>query len=161
MMTSKKLSITPLAILLIGLFTLAPATYAQAEGSAAEPPAPDAFVWFSKKGLGLILGGSAGGGRIRYMGDDHTFRMSGLSFGALGGIGETRLSGEVYGMKSLADFEGTYTQSQAGISAIVGGGGTWLENAKGVKMHLKAESTGVGINLSVGTVEVKLGMVDE
>ena len=38
--------------------------------------------------------------------------------------------------------------------------GTRVENDKGVKMHLKAESTGVGINLSVGTVKIKLGMVD-
>lgn len=147
--------------LAIGVVGLVPMTFAQDEGAVAEPPAPDAFVWFSKKGLGLLLGGSAGGGRIRFMGDDHTFRMTGVSIGVLGGIGETRMSGEVYGLKALADFAGQYSQSNAGISAIVGGGGVWLENDKGVKMHLKAENTGVGINLSVGTVEVKLGMVDE
>ena len=83
-----------------------------------------------------------------------------MSVGALGGLGETRMSGEIYGLTKLEDFAGSYTKSTAGISAIVGSGGVWLENDKGVNMHLKAESTGVGINLSVGTVKIKLGMVD-
>lgn len=131
-----------------------------AEEGMSKPMNPVGFVRFSQSGLGLILGGSTGGGWIHFDGDDHTFRISGVSFGALGGIGETKMSGEVYGMTKLEDFAGDYSKSTAGISAIVGGGGVWLENKKGVKMHLKAESKGVGINLSVGTVKVKLGMAD-
>lgn len=151
-----------LSAMLIAVFLLTiPVAYAEHhEGDGAEPMTPDAFVWFSRKGLGAIIGGSSGGGRIKFMGDDHTFRMTGVSIGVIGGIGETRMSGEVYGLKKLEDFAGTYNQGTAGISAIVGGGGVWLENDKGVKMHLKAENTGVGINIGVGTVEVKLGMVD-
>jgi hypothetical protein len=151
---------TVISIILTGLILALSSLSIQAEDMAGEAPAPDAFVRFSQQGLGLILGGSAGGGWIHFNGDDHTFRISGVSFGALGGIGETRMSGEVYGLTKLEDFPGTYSKSTAGISAVVGGGGVWLENGKGVKMHLKAESTGVGINISVGTVEVKMGMVD-
>ena len=133
---------------------------AQEQSATAEPMEPDGFVWFSRKGLGLIIGGSAGGGRLQFAGDNHTFRMTGIKFGALGGVGEIRMSGEVYNLKQLQDFAGTYTESVAGLSAIVGGGGVWIQNEKGVKMHLKAEATGVGVDISVGTVEVKLGMVD-
>ncbi|MCK5363763.1 MAG: hypothetical protein KAR22_12375 [Gammaproteobacteria bacterium] len=144
-------------VVLGSLFAL-PQAFAE-EGMTA-PMAPTGFVRFSQKGLGLILGGSTGGGWIHFQGDDHTFRISGIKFGALGGLGETRMSGEVYGLTSLEDFAGTYSATTAGISAIVGGGGVWIENDRGIKMHLKAESTGVGINLSVGTVKIKLGMVD-
>ena len=133
---------------------------AQEQAAGAEAMEPDGFVWFSRKGLGLIIGGSAGGGRLQFGGDNHTFRMTGVKFGALGGVAEIRMSGEVYNLKQLQDFAGTYTESVAGLSAIVGGGGVWIQNEKGVKMHLKAEATGVGVDISVGTVEVKLGMVD-
>ena len=144
-------------LLLLGFMFALPQAFAE-EGASAM--APNGFVRFSQSGLGLILGGSTGGGWIHFDGDDHTFRISGVSIGALGGIGETKMSGEVYGMKTLQDFAGTYTKSTAGISAIVGGGGVWIENDKGVKMNLKAESKGVGINISIGTVKVKLGMTD-
>jgi len=154
MSTNKKIAPALLAGVLIAL---SPA-FVMAEDAA--PMTPDAFVWLTRDGLGLILGGSSGGGRIHFKGDDEPFRMSGISFGALGGIGETRMSGEVYGMTKMEDFAGTYKESAAGISVIAGGGGIWLENEKGVKMHLTAESKGVGINLSVGTVKIKLGMVD-
>jgi len=147
-------------LLLFGLISVLPPVIAQGAGAAPEAPSPDAFVRLSQSGIGLIIGGSSGGGWIHFNGDDHTFRITGVSFGVLGGIGETRMSGEIYGLSKLEDFAGSYSKSTAGISAIVGGGGVWLENKKGVKMHLKAESTGVGINLSVGTVEIKLGMVD-
>lgn len=133
---------------------------AQEQGASAEAMEPAGFVWFSRKGLGLIIGGSTGGGRLQFGGDNHTFRMTGIKLGALGGVGEIRMSGEVYNLKQLQDFAGTYTESVAGLSAIVGGGGVWIQNEKGVKMHLKAEATGVGVDISVGTVEVKLGMVD-
>ncbi|MGR8950466.1 MAG: hypothetical protein ACU84Q_20680, partial [Gammaproteobacteria bacterium] len=63
----------------IAIFTtlvlLAQPVTAEHHEGAEEASAPDAFVWFSRKGLGLILGGSAGGGRIHFKGDDHTFRM--------------------------------------------------------------------------------------
>jgi hypothetical protein len=142
---------------------IGPVAYAQeqaAAGAAAEPMEPPGLVWFSRKGLGLIIGGSAGGGRLQYAGDNHTFRMTGIKIGALGGVAEIRMSGEVYNLNKLEDFAGTYDESVAGISAIVGGGGIWIANDKGVKMHLKAEATGVGIDISIGKVEVKLGMVD-
>lgn len=133
---------------------------AQEQVAGADAMEPDGFVWFSRKGLGLIIGGSTGGGRLQFAGDNHTFRMTGIKFGALGGVAEIRMSGEVYNLKQLQDFAGNYTESVAGLSAIVGGGGVWIQNEKGVKMHLKAEATGVGVDISVGTVEVKLGMVD-
>jgi hypothetical protein len=143
---------------LLGFMFVLPAAFAQED--AAAPTTPDAFVWLSKTGLGLIIGGSTGGGRIHFQGDDHTFRISGVSFGVLGGLGEAKMSGEIYGLTKLEDFAGSYSASSSAISVIVGAGGTWLENDKGVKMHLKAENKGVGVNLSVGTVKVKLGMVD-
>ncbi|MGR9092796.1 MAG: hypothetical protein ACU85U_19670 [Gammaproteobacteria bacterium] len=148
------------SVLLAALGAVAMPVAADNHGGGAEFVPPDAFVWFSRKGIGAIIGGSAGGGRIHFMGDDHTFRMTGLKFGVVGGLGEAKMSGEVYGLSKLEDFAGTYKETTTGISAIVGSGGVWLENAKGVKMHLKAESTGVGVNFGVGTVEVKLGMVD-
>jgi len=147
------------SIVLSLVLLLAPAA-SQAQDAGASGTTPDAFVWLSRQGIGLILGGSTGGGRIHFDGDDHTFRMSGIKFGALGGLGETRMSGEIYGLQKLEDFAGSYKESTAGMSVIVGSGGVWLENDKGVKMHLKAESKGVGIDLSFGSVEIKLGMID-
>lgn len=162
MSTTSIFSKGTLSAVLAAAFTVGAGSFAfaQSQTAGAEPMEPDGFVWFSRKGLGLIIGGSTGGGRLQFGGDNHTFRMTGIKFGALGGVGEIRMSGEVYNLKQLQDFAGTYTESVAGLSAIVGTGGVWIQNEKGVKMHLKAEATGVGIDISVGTVEVKLGMID-
>ena len=157
MLLRKLLMRAAMALTLISALFVASASYAQ---DADEGPAPDGFVWLSKQGLGLLIGGSFGGGRLQFQGDNHTFRISGVKIGVVGGIGATKLSGEVYNLKNLADFAGTYNESSAGVSVLLGSGGVWLENDKGVKLYLKAEAVGAGVDLSVGTVEIKLGMVD-
>jgi hypothetical protein len=149
-----KLRITLLTLVSLA-FCIAPVSFAE-----EEPLVPDGFVWFSKKDLGIILGGSKGGGHLKYGNDDHTFRVTGLKLGTIGPA-EVKASGEVYNLKKLEDFAGTYRESSIGLTVIVGQGGIWLENEQGVKMNLRTSQVGANLTVAGGGLKIKLGMVDK
>jgi hypothetical protein len=64
--------------------------------------------------------------------------------------------GNVYNLKTPADFSGTYTAVSAG--ATVGNGGTavYLQNEHGVVIKLLAKTTGLKFNLSADGVRIAL-----
>ena len=82
---------------------------AAAEGD----PNPDATIQIEEVRVGfLFLGGSIGGGRLRYRGAKHAFTITGLGAGSLG-VSTLQASGEVFGLDRLEDFPGTYVETQA------------------------------------------------
>src|SRR5262245_55019303 len=65
------------------------------------------------------VGWSWGSGTLTYKGASHRFKVSGLTVNALG-ASEVEARGNVYGLKRLEDFEGTYTAVEAGGAAGAG-----------------------------------------
>ena len=118
---------------------------------------PDAQVWFSTKQVGFILGGQSGGGHLKFDGEDYVFKLSGLKVGAVLGIKNMKASGHVFGLTKIEDFPGKYTETQAQLTVLIGGGGLWLENSKGVKMHLDTNNTGADFSLTAGGVTITMG----
>lgn len=109
---------------------------------------PDATVEMRQVQVAYI--GSAGGGygTLYYRGGAYPFSVGGAG---IGGIGASTIDarGDVYRMRSVADFPGTYAQGRYG--AVAGDrsvGDLWLQNDNGVIMHLKARR--VGLMLSLG-----------
>jgi hypothetical protein len=92
---------------------------------------------------------SAGGGTgtLYYQGAAYPFSIGGLG---VGGIGASTIDaqGEIYKLGNLANFAGTYGQARYGYAlGTLSGGDLWMQNEKGVIMHLKAKRTGLMLSL--------------
>jgi hypothetical protein len=97
----------------------------------------------------LILGGDLGKGHLSAGGTNYTFKTGGLKVGGIG-VHTEHLIGHAYHMTDAADFAGTYFEAEAGIAIVKGKGGMWMENAKGVAIHLRsADDSGVALSVGV------------
>lgn len=104
----------------------------------------------------FMLSGNIGGGVLSFEGKNYDFTIGGLGVGGFG-VSSIKATGEVYGLKSLADFPGAYAQARVGFAAgNSGGGDLWLENEKGVYMHLVAERKGLMLSLGADAIYIDL-----
>lgn len=118
---------------------------------AAEEAKPDGTVTIDETQFAFLLGGTVGGGELTYHGKTHQFKLGGLTAGANVGVSKMSAAGEVYHLKKLEDFPGTYTKLD--MSATVGGGVgvLHLKNEHGVVMKLKSRSEGIQLNVGSAT----------
>jgi hypothetical protein len=83
---------------LVALLALA-ATPAAAQQRGRPDPNPDASVEIEQVRVGVLaLGGSVGGGRLRFRGEEHRFTVRGLEFGSVG-VSSLSARGEVFGLR--------------------------------------------------------------
>ena len=123
-------------------------------GRAAEEK-PDATVKMTGKSLSAGVGYSWGSGTLTYQGKEYPFSISGLSAGNIG-ASSAELSGEVFNLKNLADFNGNYTSAGAGATVAGGGGGMTMKNQNGVTMNVAGTTRGVSFKLGVDGMKVEL-----
>lgn len=121
----------------------------------AQEGTPDATVKISSGSVAVGVGFSWGGGVLTYQGKDYPFDVSGLSVADVG-ISKAEASGDVYHLKSLADFSGNYTGVSAGVTIAGGGGGTVLKNQNGVVLKLSGTTQGLKFKLAVDGVKLTL-----
>jgi len=103
----------------------------------------------------LILGGSHGSGLLDFKGQTHAFSIGGVKLGGVG-IDKAHLTGNVYNLNKLEDFQGTYVEADAAVTVVKGAGGTWMKNERGVSIHLKGNTDGLSLGLGVEGVKVTL-----
>jgi hypothetical protein len=103
----------------------------------------------------FIVGGDLGAGTLQFKGKAYTFKTGGLKIGGIG-VHRVHLTGDVYKLDNVDDFAGIYFVAEAGITVIKGKGGFWLENSKGVTLHLKASAEGVALDIGVEGLEIKM-----
>jgi hypothetical protein len=104
----------------------------------------------------FIGSGGGGSGTLYYRGRSYPFAVGGLG---IGGIGASTInaSGDVYGLKSVIDFPGAYAQGRYGFAfGNSSGGDLWLQNEKGVIMHLKAKRSGLMLSLGGDAVVISM-----
>jgi hypothetical protein len=127
--------------------------------TADAPKKPDATVTIDETQFAVIIGGSVGGGKITYQGKEHAFKINGLAAGANVGVSKMSAAGEVYDLKDLSKFAGTYTKLDASVTAGGGVGALHLKNENGVVMKLTSRTQ--GLQLNVGTASgVKVTLKD-
>lgn len=147
-----KRGMTPLASLTAALMFAAAAAFA-----GAPPDKPQSgTLTVDQVQVAFIGSANVGGGTLEYKGKSHDFRIGGLG---IGGIGISRIdaTGEVYGLNKLEDFAGTYGQARYGaVIADASTGELWLENTKGVVIHLDAKRKGLALSLGVDGVIIGL-----
>ena len=102
-----------------GRIVLALAVVALMAGTAMAQDKPDATLVFTEGSVAAGIGFSWGSGTLTFQGKEYPFKIDGLSVGSVGASSITA-SGGVYGLKTLADFNGNYTAATA--QATVGGG---------------------------------------
>ncbi|MFZ1641250.1 MAG: DUF1134 domain-containing protein [Candidatus Contendobacter sp.] len=108
---------------------------------------PVGKVSIAEKQFGLLLGGSTGGGTLTFHGKKYPFKLKGLSAGLNVGISRMSAAGEVYDMKKVSQFPGTYTKLEASVALGGGVGGLRLQNENGVIMNLRSRTKGLDLNL--------------
>ena len=116
---------------------------------------PDCTVEISRKEMGFIVTIGGGSGTLNCKGQMHKFRIGGLKVGAAGLAGSDAV-GEVYGLKNISDFNGTYSETKAQITVAKGQNVMDLANEKGVKMRLRGKSAGLDAQLAGGGMKITL-----
>jgi hypothetical protein len=128
---------------------------ATAAWAADESGKPDGTIEFSEGSAGIGVGFSWGSGVLVYKGKRHPFKISGLSVGELGGK-TVNARGEVYHLKTLSDFNGSYTSAGAGATA---GGGFDVEamrNGNGVEIKVVSTTQGADLKAAISGIKITL-----
>ncbi len=106
---------------------------------------------FSMTSVGFLLGVRWGEGVLTLNnGEQHSFDVSGAKLLETG-IATANFEGEVYNIRSLEHFEGTYYGASTKITVIKGKGELQTNNANCV--FIRARSTGGGLQLSAPAPE--------
>ena len=115
--------------------------------SAAEEK-PSGTIHLEEEQFMFILGGDSGSGTLDFKGKIHGFTTAGIT---AGGVGYQKISaaGKVYHLNKVSDFQGTYVAARAGLTVAGGEGGEWLQNEKGVYIHLKTSQEGLALGFGV------------
>ncbi len=124
-------------------------------GGAQQPYYPEGTVSIDLTAAAAGIGVSWGSGKLRFQGGEYPFRVSGLSVGSVG-ISTVSAVGNVYNLRSVADFPGRYVAAEAGLSLAGGASGLTMRNQKGVIINLY--STLQGVQLTLGPEGFKVEM---
>ncbi len=115
----------------------------------------DGTVSVQSKSFALGIGWSWGDGTLKYKGKTHTFSVDGLSV-VDAGYSSMSAVGEVYHLKDINDFNGTYTAAEAGVAVGGGGAGLTMKNQNGVVINLEATQQGVKLTFGPKGMNIKL-----
>ncbi len=117
---------------------------------------PDAKLTLSGTSAAIGVGTEWGAGTLTYKGKSYPVRLRGLSIGAVGGS-KIDVTGDVYHLKSLTDFDGTYGAVGAAGAAMVGAGHSLMRNEKGVVIDVASNRQGVEVKAGLDGVKLTLG----
>ena len=123
--------------------------------ASAKPMRPSGTITIDETQFGFLIGGNTGGGTLRFHGKSYPFKIGGISIGDLG-VSKVRGYGEVYNLKSIDDFAGTFSKLDASATLGKGEGGLRLKNGAGVELELHTRSKGLQLSAGAGGVKVTL-----
>jgi hypothetical protein len=101
------------------------------------------------------LGVTRGRGTLRFQGESRGFRVEGLDVVDLG-VAQLVATGEVFGLRDVRDFEGTYVAGGASAVLIGGAGGLIAQNEHGVVVRVRARAEGMRLRLGPSGMRVQL-----
>jgi len=107
----------------------------------------DATLKLSEGSVAVGIGWSWGKGTLTYKGKSYPVKVDGLTVGEVG-VKRATAVGNVYDLKSLADFDGTYVAGGAGATIGGGAGITAMKNQNGVTIEMKSTTQGASLKLA-------------
>jgi hypothetical protein len=123
---------------------------------AVKGQTPDGTVDMQEVQAAYIGSGSAGNGVLFFRGAQYPFEVGGVGVGGFG-LSTIDARGEVYNLRELGQFPGTYGQARYGFAiGTASGGDLWLQNESGVIMHLKAKREGLMLSLGGDAVVISM-----
>ncbi len=140
---------------MIGVMTVLAVGLAVGVVQAKSKRVPSATLRLHEGSVAAGIGISWGGGTLTYKGKEYPVSVNGLSVGDVG-VSKIEASGKVYGLKSLADFDGNYTAVKAGMTVAGGGSVAAMRNQNGVTVELVATTRGVKFTLGGAGVDMKI-----
>lgn len=148
------------SLLLLAVFTVFPVTAAddmrsQAEEKTGCPRYFAGTIEINSTQMAFIISGQAGGGVLKYAGEEHEFDIGGLGIGGIG-VQNINAVGVVYNLDNLEDFNGAYVQGRAGVTVGTGKGVLELSNSKCVVIELKSSSEGVALSVGLDGMSLQL-----
>ena len=97
--------------------------------------------------------GGGGHGTVFFQGSVYPFSIGGLGVDGAA-VAVLRTTGQVYQMRTIADFPGSYRSIPAGIPLPSDAGGLWLRNEHGTLLRIAAPLQGRVPNLSNDALRV-------
>jgi len=123
---------------------------------AVKGKVPDGTVDMQEVQAAYIGSGSAGTGVLVFRGTNYPFNVGGLGVGGIG-LSTIDATGEVYNLRELTQFPGTYGQARYGFAiGAASAGDLWMQNEQGVILHLKAKRTGLILSLGGDAVVISM-----
>jgi hypothetical protein len=123
---------------------------------AVKGKTPDGTIEMHEVQAAYIGSGSAGNGVLSFRGVQYPFDVGGLGVGGIG-LSTIEATGEVYNLRELGQFPGTYGQARYGFAiGSMSAGDLWLQNESGVILHLKAKRTGLMLSLGGDAVVISM-----
>ena len=122
---------------------------------AGETKKPDGTLKLEEGQVAVGIGWSWGMGSLSMNGKEYPYKVKGLSVGDVG-ISEAKAEGEVFNLKKLDDFNGTYAAVAAEGTMVKGAGAVTMRNEKGVEIHLFPKTEGVNLKLAAEGVHFTL-----
>ena len=113
---------------------------------------PSGTLRLESKSVAVGVGFQWGNGTLRFRGRNYPFKVDGLSVNAVG-VSASDATGNVYNLKNVSDFEGTYTAIEAAGTLGGGKGVATMRNGNGVRVTL--HSTNQGVELKAAPEGVK------
>jgi hypothetical protein len=128
---------------------------ALSSGAFAEEAKHDATLELTQTSVALVIGYTWGGGTLTFQDRSYPIEIDGLSFLALGVV-RAKASAEVFNMKSLDDFNGTYFAGSIEGTVGAGAGATTMRNQNGVVIQLFTTTQGLNLKLAPEGVRLYL-----
>lgn len=123
--------------------------------AAAQAKKPDATLTLTEGSVAVGIGWTWGKGTLSYQGKTYALKVEGLSVGEVG-VTRATAAGNVFGLKKLADFNGTYAAGAAGGTVGGGAGISAMKNQNGVVIELKSTTQGANLKLAAEGVKLTL-----
>jgi hypothetical protein len=123
---------------------------------AVKGKTPDGFIEMHEVQAAYIGSGSGGAGSLTFRGVQHAFDVGGVGVGGFG-LSTIEATGEVYNLRDLGQFPGTYAEARYGFAiGTASAGDLWLQNEAGVILHLKAKREGLMLSLGGDAVVISM-----
>jgi hypothetical protein len=122
----------------------------------AEEKKPSGTIYIKSKSVAIGIGVTWGDGKLNYDGKEYAFKVDGVSVVDLG-FSSVEVTGEVYNLKSVSDFAGSYAAATAGAKfGDAGGNVSTVKNDKDVVLKLKGKGEGIRLTLAPTGVIIKM-----
>ncbi len=121
----------------------------------AKDATPSGTVTIETKAVAVGVGFNWGDGVLYFEGKEYPFKVKGVSIVDVG-ISKVSAVGEVFHLKTVDDFPGTFSAAEAGIAIGAGAGAQIMENQKKVLLKLRSKKAGVQLKLAPEGIKIEL-----